>query len=224
MASGGFIWRPKNKSHHKKHLGWVFLILEPLKMNALRCIINVFSFVCHLNANIGECMISLMRYRCVTDKKTLPLMPQKDTLRYSNYFVLILVILFQKQPKASLSKIKTTLLVFLFLSIFSQLTCALSGKNLTCIEGNIFFPDAAFIMHLRKWSSRTILESSETWHQTLCGGEVTIYSSAGKLQNRIDEKVHSWIENYETMGDIIDDKQPLWPIIRWGQGFIHGWN
>ena len=66
---------------------------------------------------------------------------QENESRYSDFFVLILVALFQKRPKAAFSKIKTTLRVALFLSTFSRLASAGSLKKLACIEASVFFPD-----------------------------------------------------------------------------------
>ena len=65
---------------------------------------------------------------------------QESELRYSDIFVLILVALFQKQPKAAFSKIKTTHRVALFLSTFSRLAAACSLKKLASIKASVSFP------------------------------------------------------------------------------------
>ena len=66
---------------------------------------------------------------------------QENESRYSDIFALILVALFQKQPKAGFSKIKTTRRVALFLSTFSRLAAGGSLKKLASIKAIVFFPD-----------------------------------------------------------------------------------
>src|SRR6056300_924353 len=55
-------------------------------------------------------------------------------------FDLILVALFQKCPKATFSKIKTTSRVALFLSTFSRLAATGSLKKLASIKDSVSFP------------------------------------------------------------------------------------
>ena len=65
---------------------------------------------------------------------------QENESRYSDIFVLILVALFQKRPKAAFSKIKTTRRVALFLSTFSRLAAAGSLKKLASIKASVSLP------------------------------------------------------------------------------------
>ena len=65
---------------------------------------------------------------------------QENESRYSDIFVLIVVALFQKRPKAAFSKIKTTRRVALILSTFSRLAAAGSLKTLASFKASVSFP------------------------------------------------------------------------------------
>ena len=65
---------------------------------------------------------------------------QENESRDSDIFVLILVALFQKRPKAALSKIKITRRVALFLSAFSQLAATGSLQKLASIKASLSIP------------------------------------------------------------------------------------
>ena len=66
---------------------------------------------------------------------------QENESRYSDIFVLILVALFQKKPKAAFSEIKTTCRVALFFATFSRLAAAGSLKKLASIKASVSFPE-----------------------------------------------------------------------------------
>ena len=66
---------------------------------------------------------------------------QEYESRYCDIFVLILVALFLKRPKAAFSKIKITHRVVLFLTTFSRLAAAGSLKKLASIIASVSFPD-----------------------------------------------------------------------------------
>ena len=69
---------------------------------------------------------------------------QENEWRYIDTFVLILVVLFQKRPRAAFSKIKATLRVALVLSTFSLSAAAGSLKKMASIKASVSFPaDAA---------------------------------------------------------------------------------
>ena len=83
---------------------------------------------------------------------------QENELRYSDIFVLILVALFQKRPKAAFSKIKTTSRVTLFLSAFSRLAAAGSLKKLASIKASVSFPDFSIIWNWSRSAYKAFFE------------------------------------------------------------------
>ena len=62
---------------------------------------------------------------------------QENESCYSDIFLLFLVALFQKRPKAAFSKIKTTRRVALLMSTFSRLAAAGSLKKLASIKASV---------------------------------------------------------------------------------------
>ena len=92
------------------------------------------------NTNINARQIFLTAGISPTRQENTNINAQENESRYSDIFVLILVALFQKRPKAAFLKIKTTRRVALFLSAFSRLAAAGSLKNLASMKASVSFP------------------------------------------------------------------------------------
>ena len=86
-------------------------------------------------------MVAATFYTGFSRRENTSINAQENESRYSDIFVLTLVALFQKRPKAAFSKIKTKRRVALFLSTFSRVAAAGSLKKLASIKVSVSLPD-----------------------------------------------------------------------------------